>query len=74
MPIDASLNPYAWTPQILAPQDTEPASGSMASFGPTQGGVVVFKLNNSVYSNRPLTLQIRLPGRTEVAATISLDL
>ena len=74
VPIDASVNPYAWTAQLLAPQDTEPAAGSMASFGPTQAGVVLFKLDNSVYSNRPLTLQIRLPGQTKVAATISLDL
>jgi len=74
VPIDAALNPYAWTPQLLAPLGTEPASGSMASFGPTQGGVVLFRLSDSAYSNRPLTLQIRLPGQTEVAATISLDL
>jgi hypothetical protein len=74
VPIAAALNPYVWTPQVLAPASTQPASGSMASFGPTQGGVVLFKLNNSVYSDRPLTLQIRLPGQTRVAATISLDL
>jgi len=74
VPVDASVNPYAWTPQLLQPRDTEPAAGSMASFGPTQGGVVLFRLNNSVYSNRPLTLQIRLPGETKIAATISLDL
>lgn len=74
VPIDASLNPYAWTAQVLPPLSTEPAAGSMASFGPTQGGVVLFKLNNNVYSNRPLILQIRVPGETQVAATISLDL
>ena len=74
VPIDTSVNPYAWSPQLLQPLDIEPATGSMASFGPTQGGVVLFRLNNSVYSNRPLTLQIRLPGQTKVAATISLDL
>ena len=74
VPIDASVNPYAWTPQILGRRAPSRRLAACASFGPTQGGVVVFKLNNSVYSNRPLTLQIRLPGRTEVAATISLDL
>ena len=74
VPIDGSVNPYAWTSQILAPLGTEPSSGSMASFGPTQGGVVLFKLDNSVYSDRPLIFQIRLPGQATVAATISLDL
>ncbi len=74
VPINAQVNPFAWTAQILQPQGIQPASGSLASFGPTQGEVVLFKLNNSVYSNRPLILEIRLPGQTKVAATISLDL
>jgi hypothetical protein len=45
----------------------------LASFGPTQGGLLLFKLDTSVYDNRPLTLEIRGPsGR--VWGTISLDL
>ncbi len=63
MAINPSLNPYAWTAQSLAPGDTEPAPGTTASFGPTQGSLLLFKLPTSVYDNRPLTLEIRRPGR-----------
>jgi len=71
--LNPALNPYAWTPESLPPGQTEPAPDTTASFGPTQGGLLLFKLNTSVYDNRPLTLQIKGPtGR--VWASISLDL
>jgi hypothetical protein len=70
-----ALNPvtngYVWTAQMLQPLGTEPAPDTTASFGPTQGGLVLFKLNNSVYANRPLTLDIHSGSST---ATISLNL
>ncbi len=75
-PIVAS-NPYTWTSQMLEPGATQPTPNTTASFGPTQGALVLFKLyssgNKSVYSNRPLTLQIR-GSSNKVWATISLDL
>ncbi len=71
--IDPAVNPFAWTPRILGPRETEPEPGSLAGFGPTQGGLVLFRLNDSVYSNRPLTLEIRAPGQFR-PSTISLDL
>jgi hypothetical protein len=71
--LNPSLNEYAWTSQTLQPKGIEPGPDTTASFGPTQGGLVLFKLNSSVYSNRPLTLEIFAPGHT-VPATISLDL
>ena len=43
------------------------------SFGPTQGALLLFKLDTSVYDNRPLTLEIRGPGR-QLWGSISLDL
>ena len=70
--LDAELNGYAWTSQVLAPTATEPEPNTTASFGPTQGGLVLFKLPTSVYSNRPLTLQIFSPGGEK--GEISLDL
>ncbi len=45
IPLNPSLNPYAWTPQSLAPGAIEPAPDTTASFGPTQGGLLLFKLN-----------------------------
>ena len=72
VPLDAELNGYAWTQQVLAPTDIEPAPNTTASFGPTQGGLILFKLPTSVYSDRPLTLHIFPPSGKP--ATISLDL
>jgi hypothetical protein len=70
--VNASLNPYAWTPQSLAPGAIEPAPDTTASFGPTQGGLLLFKLNTTVYDNRPLTLEIKGTSG-KVWATIALD-
>lgn len=71
VPLNPAVNGYAWTAQQLKPLNTEPAPNTTASFGPTQGGLILFKLNNSVYANRPLTLDIHSGSGT---ATISLNL
>lgn len=73
VPINTHVNPFAWTPQTLAPHQTEPAADTPANFGPTQGGELLFKLNDSIYSNRPLTLEIHAPGQAH-PSTVSLDL
>jgi hypothetical protein len=73
VPVNSQVNPFAWTSQTLAPKATEPAPDTAASFGPTQGGELLFKLNDSVYSNRPLTLEIHAPGQSQ-PSTVSLDL
>jgi hypothetical protein len=70
--LDSAVNGYAWTPQILSPSGVEPAPNTTASFGPTQGGLLLFKLPTTVYSNRPLTLVIFAPGQS--SGKISLDL
>jgi hypothetical protein len=73
VPINAAVNPYAWTATTLKPLDIYPKPDSTAYFGPTQGGELLFKLNNSIYSNRPLTLEIHAAGQTK-PTTVSLDL
>jgi hypothetical protein len=71
--LDPAANPYAWKTESLTPGGIEPGPDTTASFGPTQGGLLLFKLDNSVYDDRPLQLEIRSPsGR--LWATISLDL
>jgi hypothetical protein len=72
-PIVAYANPFAWISQRLAPGGVEPAPDTMASYGPTQGGLILFKLYDSVYSNRPLTLNIYAPGQS-FPTRVSLDL
>ena len=69
-----STNQYAWVGRPLAPNGIEPAPDTTAYFGPTQGGLVLFKLPTSVYANRPLTLDIYGTGGQTDKATISLDL
>jgi hypothetical protein len=73
IPINSSVNPFAWTSQTLAPNAQEPTPGSPAYFGTSQGGELLFKLNNSIYSNRPLTLEIHAPGQAK-PSSVSLDL
>ena len=72
--LDPAVNPYAWVPQALAPGATEPNPNTTAGTGPTGGRLLLFKLNTSIYENRPLTLQIRAPSGKKVWGTISLDL
>ena len=69
-------NPYVWTSQTLAPNAIQPQPDTTAGYGPTQGMMLLFKVfssgDKSIYSNRPLVLEIR--GNTgRVWATISLD-
>ena len=71
--INSQVNPYAWTSMALKPNGTEPVPDSTAYFGPTQGGELLFKINTSAYSNRPLTLEIHAPGQAN-PSTVSLDL
>ena len=71
--LDASVNPFAWTSQTLSPDEIQPAPGSTASDGETGGSLILFKLNYSAYSNRPLTLEIYAPG-SSTPSRVSLDL
>lgn len=73
IPLNPALNPYAWSAQVLPPGGVQPTLDSTAYFGATQGQLLLFKLNLSVYDNRPLTLEIRGPQR-QLWGTISLDL
>jgi hypothetical protein len=71
--LDTEVNPFAWTSQTLADLGTEPGPNTVASDGPTQGGLLLFKMSSSVYSNRPLTLFIYGPGDKKLGR-ISLNL
>ena len=70
--LNAELNAYAWTPQLLLPGHTQPIPNTTAYYGPTGGNLLLFKLPTAVYANRPLTLQIHPMGAK--MGEISLDL
>ena len=71
--LNPSINPFAWTSQTLSPGAVEPADGSIAAAMSTAGGMILFKLNQGVYANRPLTLQVFAPGSSK-PSDVSLDL
>jgi hypothetical protein len=71
--LNAELNAYAWTPQLLLPGHSQPIPNTTAYYGPTGGNLLLFKLPTAVYANRPLTLQIYAPGES-TPGQISLDL
>ncbi len=71
--LNTALNPFAWTSETLRPGWVQPSPETIAGQGSTQGGLLLFKVNTSVYSNRPLTLYI-LGSSDQRLASISLDL
>ncbi len=71
--LNPNVNPYAWTSQTLSPDGIEPVADSTASDGSTGGGLILFKLTQNVYSNRPLTLEVFAPGSSK-PSMVSLDL
>jgi hypothetical protein len=71
--LNPDLNEFAWTSQTLAPNQIEPGPNTVASDGPTQGGLLLFKMSTSSYSNRPLTLYLLGPDNKQLG-TISLNL
>ena len=72
-PLNTNVNQFAWTPQTLKKDEIEPVADSIASNASPGGGLILFKLNQSVYSNRPLTLVIYAHGSSR-PSFVSLDL
>jgi hypothetical protein len=73
VPLNPAVNPFAWSSQTLQPGETQPGQDSAAAQFYSGGKLVLFKLNDSIYSNRPLTLYILSPSDKRIGE-ISLDL
>jgi hypothetical protein len=71
--LNPAVNMFAYTPTTLQPNGTYPIPGTPAFYSPPQGALLLFKINDSAYANRPLTLQIHAAGQAQ-PSTISLDL
>lgn len=71
--LDPALNPFAWKRALLTKGETYPRPNSIQSNGESQGGLLLFKLNQSAYDNRPLTLYV-LNHTGRKLGSISLDL
>jgi hypothetical protein len=70
--LNPALNPFVWQPTTLPYEGTSPGEDTIQSQGESQGGLLLFKLNSSSYSDRPLTLYI-LNHRGQKLGSISLD-
>jgi hypothetical protein len=71
--LDSNVNPYSWNPEQLQVGETEPGEDSTAANGFTGGKLLLFKVSDTIYDNRPLTLYI-LSTTGKRVAEISLDL
>ncbi|HWE10792.1 MAG TPA: hypothetical protein VG325_15685 [Solirubrobacteraceae bacterium] len=71
--LNATLNSFTWSSQTLQPGAVQPEPDTIAGQGPTQGGLLLFKVSTNVFSNRPLTLYI-LGSQNQQLGSISLDL
>jgi hypothetical protein len=71
VPIEES-NPYAFRPVDLPPGGLIPDAGSAATYNPTQGALLLFKVKNESLGNRPLEFRISSP-EGEGEAVIDID-
>jgi hypothetical protein len=72
LPIDTELNPFAFDPVDVPPKTVIPLPSSAAGQGPTQGLMLLFKIRNESFQNRPLELNFRNGGDGQVG-TYDLD-
>jgi hypothetical protein len=70
--LDTRVNRVAYRALEVGGGDQIPVPGSLARENLTQGGLVLFKVENSSYASRPLELNI-LPPEGGKPATVDLD-
>ncbi|MEA2272425.1 MAG: hypothetical protein QOI98_1133 [Solirubrobacteraceae bacterium] len=69
----ASINSFAYRPTTLDPKGLIPLPDTPAYDGPTQGAVVLFKLKEPSFDNRPLVLSIESAVTPGQFAHVDLD-
>jgi hypothetical protein len=57
IPIDTSINPFAYAASDVPPNTVLPLASSAAGQGPIQGLLLLFKLKTESFQNRPLELR-----------------
>ena len=71
IPLDAKVNPFAYEPTAVQPQNLIPRIDSVASEGVIQGSLILFKVKTTSLQNRPLIFKFRRGSGTQ--GTINLD-
>jgi hypothetical protein len=72
VPLDTRVNRTAYRPLPVGGGDQIPVPGSLARENLTQGGLILFRVENSSYASRPLELNITPPDGGK-PATVDLD-
>lgn len=68
------FNQYAYKAQAVAPGAQLPTVDSTPYYAPTAGALLLFKVNRSIYQNRPLDLLIHSPGFPSQSQTAMVEL
>lgn len=72
--VDTNVNPFAYSPQKLAPNAVMPHPDSTQDFDSTSGSMLLFKLPLTSYQNRPLEFKIHAPEGSEEPTEAEVDL
>ena len=71
IPLDAKVNPFAYTPDPIPAKGLIPQPDSIASEGVIQGSLLLFKVKTGSLQNRPLELRFRRGSGT--TGVVDLD-
>jgi hypothetical protein len=72
IPLDTDINPFAFEPVDVPPKTVIPLASSAAGQGPIQGSLLLFKIRNESFQNRPLELKFSNGGGSQ-EGTYDLD-
>jgi hypothetical protein len=71
VPLDTSINPFAYKPDPIGPKGLIPQPDSVAAEGTIQGSLLLFKVKTSSLQNRPLEFRFKRGNGT--TGTVDLD-
>ncbi len=71
--VPSKINPYAYRPGIVPAKGQLPIPDTTGDLGPTQGALLLYKIQVVSLDNRPLELKIVDPGNSAETASAELD-
>jgi hypothetical protein len=67
------INPYAYRPGVVPAKGRSPQADTTAASGPTQGALLLYKIQTVSLDNRPLEIKIVDPTNPSQTASAELD-
>jgi hypothetical protein len=71
--VPSQINPFAYRPLAVPAKGQLPMPDTVPDFGPTQGALLLYKIDTASLDNRPLELTIVDPTNPSQAASAELD-